>query len=122
MGVNYSTMIYAPNFLQFARPMTFYPLVSQPSVPSIDGRGIFHSDQIDVPLEDGSIFVDQRTSVDILESDFAVLPQQFDRLLIPQDGSGGMPAEGEFEVVSVTRNAGGETNLVVRKWSSTALP
>ena len=126
MGINYSLMIYAPNFTQFARPVTFFPLVSAPAVPSFAGRGIFHDGRLDVLLEDGSLYVNQETSLDILETDFAAaglpLPQQFDRLNIPQDGPGGMIAEGDFEVTTVTRNGGGETNLILRKWSATSLP
>jgi hypothetical protein len=119
VGVNYSLMIYAPNFTQFARPVTFYPVTSPPGVTSFDTRGIFHDGRLDVVLEDGSLYVNQETSLDILETDFANAgmpqPQQFDRVYIPQDGPGGMIAEGEFEVTTVTRNGGGETNLILRK-------
>jgi len=70
--------------------------------------------------------VNQETSLDILESDFAdagrALPQQFERVNIPQDGPGGMIAEGDFEVTTVTRNGGGETTLILRKYLATAVP
>jgi hypothetical protein len=126
VGVNYSLMIYAPNFTQFARPVIFYPVTSSPGVASFNTRGIFHDGRLDVVLEDGSLYVNQETSLDILETDFAnagmPLPQQFDRVVIPQDGPGGMIAEGEFEVTTVTRNGGGETNLILRKWSATSSP
>jgi hypothetical protein len=124
VGVNYSLMIYAPNFTQFARPVTFYPVASQPGLGGgFAGRGIFHDGRLDVVLEDGSLYVNQETSLDILESDFAGVPmlQQFDRVNIPQD-PGGMPAEGDFEVTTVTRNGGGETNLILREWSATSSP
>jgi len=52
MGVNYSTMIYAPNFIQFARPVTFSLVVSAAGA-SFSTRGIFHDGRVDVPLEDG---------------------------------------------------------------------
>jgi hypothetical protein len=120
MGINFSTMVYAPNYIQFARPVTFYPLISDPSMSSYAGRGIFHDGLINVPLEDGSLYVNQETSLDILEADFATvglpLPQQLDRINIPQDGPGGMPAEGDFEIMTVTRNGGGEASLVLRKY------
>jgi hypothetical protein len=114
MGMNYSALIYAPNFDQWARPITFNPIASQPGAPTFEGRGIWHQDRLDIILEDGSVFVDQQDSMDILESEFPVAPQQLDRIVIPADGN--VPAEGEFEVVSATRNGGGETNLVLRKW------
>lgn len=126
MGVNYSSLIYAPNYIQFARPVTFFPVTSAPTVPSFATRGIFHDGRIDVPLEDGSLYVNQETSLDILETDFATagmpLPQQFDRVNIPQDGPGGMIAEGEFEVTTVTRNGGGEASLILRAYSATSKP
>jgi len=34
MGVDYSTMMYLPNYNFWARPVTFYPVKSQPGVPS----------------------------------------------------------------------------------------
>jgi hypothetical protein len=125
MGINYSLMIYAPNFTQLARQVTFYPIVSAPATPSFSCRGIFHDGRQDVVLEDGSLYVQQETSLDILETDFTSaglpLPEQLDQLNIPQDGPGGMVAEGNFEITSVTRNGGGEANLILRK-VVTALP
>jgi hypothetical protein len=114
MGMNFSTMIYAPNFAQWARPITFNPVASQPGQAAFAARGIWHQDRIDVVMMDGSMFVDQQDSMDILEAEFPILPQQFDRIVIPADND--IPAEGEYEVVSATRNGGGETNLVLRKW------
>jgi hypothetical protein len=126
VGVNYSALIYSPNFLQFARPVTFYPVTSAPAVGSFSTRGIFHDGRLDVVLEDGSLYVNQETSLDILETDFAIaglpLPQQQDRVNIPQDGPGGMIAEGDFEIITVTRNGGGETNLILRAYSATPKP
>jgi hypothetical protein len=115
LGINFSTMVYAPNFDLWARPITVTPAASQPGAPAFAARGIWHQDRIDVVLEDGSIFVDQQDSIDVLETEFPILPQQLDRIDILQDGPGGMQAEGTFEIVSATRNGGGETNLVLRK-------
>jgi hypothetical protein len=120
MGVNFSALIYAPNFDQWARPITFNPVTSQPGQPTFSARAIWHQDRIDIVLEDGSIMVDQQDSIDILESEFPIAPQQLDRVVIPADNA--VPAEGEFEVVSVTRNGGGETNLVLRAYSATSKP
>ena len=123
MGVNFSLMLYMPAFIVYARPVTYYPIASQPGAPSIYTRGVFHSDQIDVPLEDGSVFVDQRTSLDILIDDFGALalPQQLDQVYVPQD-SGLGPKGVLFEVVSVTDNAGGVLNLALRKLADSLPP
>jgi len=126
MGVNYSLMVYAPNFILFARPITFYPVVSSPSSNPFYTRGIYHDGELPVTLEDGSVFIDQETSIDILEADFDYAgmpqPQQLDRVYVPQDGPGGMKEEDMFEVTSVSRNGGGETKLVLRKYLVASLP
>jgi hypothetical protein len=116
MGMNFSVLIYAPNFDQWAREITYNPVVSQPTVAPFAARGIWHQEKLEVVLEDGSVFIDQQDSIDILESEFPVQPQQLDRIVMPADGM--VPAEGELEVVSVTRNGGGETNLIVRKYGT----
>jgi hypothetical protein len=114
MGMNFSVLIYAPNFDQWAREITYNPVTSQPTVAPFVARGIWHQDKLEVVLEDGSVFIEQQDNMDVLESEFPVKPQQLDRIVIPADGT--VPAEGEFEVVSVTRNGGGETNLVLRAY------
>jgi hypothetical protein len=113
MGMNFEQLIYEPNFAQWARPVTFTPIVSQPAAGSIAARGIWHCDLLEEVLEDGSLFVAQRMTLDILESEFPVPPQQADQVTIPADNM--VPAEGPFEVESVTRNGGGETTLALRK-------
>ena len=123
MGVNFSLMLYTPAFIMYARPVTYYPITSQPGAPAMYTRGVFHSDQIDVPLEDGSVFVDQRTSLDVLIDDFGALalPQQLDQVYVPEDNDLG-PKGVVFEVVSVTDNAGGVLNLALRKLADSLPP
>jgi hypothetical protein len=116
MGLNYSALVYEPSFDLFARPITVNPLASQPGAPTYSARGIYHSDGVNVAMEDGSILSDQLTSLDILEAEFPVIPVQLDRIVIGQDGPQGMPALGEFEITSSWSNGGGETNLILRKW------
>jgi hypothetical protein len=113
-GVNFSLMPYLPAFDMFARPVTFYPYVSQPTAAAYPGRGIYNTRMIQMALLDGSMLVDQQTILDIREVEFAVLPQQLDRLTVATapDGSNIF----EFEIVSTSSNGGGETTLVLRKW------
>ena len=124
MGVDHSTMMYLPNYNFWARPVTFYPVKSQPGVPSYNARGIFGTVDIDIVAMDGSDVSEQRTILDILEREFAVLPVQQDRLYIPNDSGGfgadGMPAEGWWEVNDISRNGGGETTLTLRRWEPSA--
>lgn len=114
MAVNFSTLVYLPNFDMFARPVTITPLASQPGMPSYTARGIYDTRPIDVQAEDGSIVSDQQTILDVLDAEFSVVPEQLDQIQIPFDPDGG-PDLGTFEVVLTEANGGGETTLVIRK-------
>jgi hypothetical protein len=100
-------MVYTPNFIQFARPVIF-------TTGGFTSRGIYNTEKLDVIAEDGALVSSQRTILDILDAEFTALPQQRDLLTIPADDAGN-PAEGDFEVVDVFRNGGGETTLVIRQ-------
>lgn len=113
-GVNFSTLVYGPCFDLFARPVTFYPYASQPAGASYAGRGIYDTRALDVQGLDGSIYSDQQTILDIREVEFAVLPLQGDHVTIGPADAG--PDLGEFEIIDVSTNGGGETTCVLRKW------
>lgn len=115
MGVDWSTEVYLLNYNMFARPVMFYPIKSQPSVPSYTARGIFSTIPIDIIVQDGGNLSDQKTILDILEREFAVLPVQQDRVYIGLDTSG-MPAIGTFEIQDIDTNGGGESTLTLRRW------
>jgi hypothetical protein len=114
MAVNFSTLVYLPNYDMFARPVTITPLASQPGAPAYAARGIYDTRPIDVQAEDGSIISDQQTILDVRDAEFSVVPEQLDRIAIPFDINGG-PDLGEFEVTDTEANGGGETTLVIRK-------
>ena len=114
MAVNFSELVYLPNFDLFARPVTITPLASRPGVPAYSARGIFGTRPVDVQTENGAIFSDQQTILDVLEAEFTVVPQQLDRVFIPGDLNAG-PELGEFEVTDADTNGGGETTLALRK-------
>lgn len=114
MAVNFSTLVYLPNYDMFARPVIINPLASQPGVPPYQNRGIVGTRDIDVSAMDGSIYSDQQTILDIREAEYAVLPQQLDRVTIPADIEGG-PAWGEYEIIDTSTNGGGEMTLGIRK-------
>jgi hypothetical protein len=110
MGVNYSADIYLPNYNMFARPVTFYPKAGG----SYDARGIFGTVAVDIISMDTSDVSDQRTILDILEIEFATIPDQQDQVYIGPDPSG-MPEAGTFEINDVATNGGGETTLTLRR-------
>lgn len=113
MAVDFASTVYLASHNLFARPVTFTPIKSQPTAAAYGGRGIYGTVPLDVMAEDGSILSDLKTILDILESEFSVLPMQQDQLTIP--ASQGLMALGTFEVSDVTTNGGGETTLTLRK-------
>jgi hypothetical protein len=115
MAVDFSTLVYLPNFDMFARPISVTPLASQPGLPGYTARGIYDTRPIDVQAEDGSIVSDQQTILDVLDVEFAVVPNQLDQIAIPYDPASNGPDLGTFEVTHTESNGGGETTLVIRK-------
>jgi hypothetical protein len=116
VAVNFSTLIYKPAFDMFAVPLTVIPLASQQGLAGYATRGIFDTVALNVIAEDGSIYSDQKTILDIRESEFSVLPLQGDHVVIPEDCNG-QPL-GEFEVIDTATNGGGETTLTLRRWAT----
>jgi hypothetical protein len=115
MAVDFGIAVYAPNYAVWARPISVNPIGSQPGMPGYGGRGIYHTGPVNVLLEDGSLFSDQQTTLDVLEAEFAVVPAQRDIISIPRDPVSGLPALPDYEVTDVSSNGGGETTLTLKK-------
>jgi len=114
VAINFSTLVYLPNYDTFARAITVTPLASQPGAPAYQSRGIYDTRPVDVAGMDGVIVSDQQTILDIREAEFTVIPDQLDRIYIGPDPDAG-PALGDFEVVDADSNGGGETTLTLRR-------
>ena len=115
MGLDFSTLVYLPTQDMFGRSVTFVPYKSQPSGPAYGARGIFDTKPIDLVGEDGQVYSDQVTILDIREREFAVLPLQGDHVIIPDDGEVPPPSvPGEYEIIDTDTNGGGETTLTLR--------
>ena len=114
MAVDFSTLVYLPNYDTFARPVTVTPLASQPGLPAYSTRGIYNTRPLDVMTEDGATFADQQSILDVRDVEFSVVPTQLDRIFIPSDPDAGAEL-GEYEVVNAESNGGGETTLLIRK-------
>jgi hypothetical protein len=113
-GINFSALIYSPNFDTFAVDVMFNPIVSSPGSPAYAGRGIFDTRLLAVLAENNTVYSDQRTELDILEVEFGVLPKQGDHVTIAQDCNG--VNQGEWVIVDTSTNGGGETTCTLRKW------
>jgi hypothetical protein len=114
VGIDFSTLVYMPNFDIWGRTVIFTPLVSQPNAAPYENRAIYDTDEVDVPADDGSVLTSHKTTLDIREAEFGILPTQGDRVFIPAD-VGAMEEVGNFEIINVWQNGGGETTLLLRK-------
>jgi hypothetical protein len=113
MAINMSTNVYEVCQDTFGRPVTF----TSKSGNSFSGaaRGIYKSDDITVALEDGSLLQDQQTILDIRADEFSTLPVQDDTVNIPLEPIAGLPDLGDFQIIDVFHNGGGEVTLRLRK-------
>lgn len=108
MAINFSQQVYAPSYDMFSRPVTFMPK----NLPSYQGRGIWTTQKFDIETESAAIFSDAQTILDILESEFTIMPSQGDQVFIPAHI--GMPEVGTFEILDLDTN-GFETTLALRR-------
>ena len=113
MAVDFALQLYLPNYDLWARPVTFFPIVSQPGVTSYEGRGIYDSNDLDFDSYGEQIISDARIELDILAMEFTVVPMQGDQLrIVPWMNVPG----GSYEISDISPdNAGGEMTLVLRR-------
>jgi hypothetical protein len=116
MAVNYDVLLQSPIFDFFAIDCTFRPLASQPGQPDFDGRGILNTYTLDIIAQDGSVYSDQRTILDVRDSEFAVVPLQNDHVVIPLDSN--LAPKGEYQIIDSTSDGGGQTCLTIRKYET----
>ena len=112
MPVDWSKQLYAATQDVYSRVVTVTPVVSQPGLAAYTARGILDINDMDVATLDGFVS-ETRVELDIRDAEFTVVPMQGDMIDIP--GDGGVPAEGQFEVVDGDPNGGGETTLTLRR-------
>jgi hypothetical protein len=115
MGLDWSNTVYSPCQDTFGREIWVNPLASQPGQPAYQARGIYNHNRLNIMLEDGSMFVEQETILDVRVAEFSVPPQQNDQVTIPADPFGMQSAPGDFTVTSVWENGGGELSLHLSK-------
>jgi hypothetical protein len=108
-----STEVYLVCQDTFGRPVTFTSTLGN----SFSGpaRGIYDSRTLNVVMEDGSLFSDQQTILDIRADEFPTLPVQADLINIPAEPVSGLPALGDFEITNVFHNGGGEVTLELKQ-------
>jgi hypothetical protein len=97
---------------QFARPVVITPYGSQPGKPAYNGRGVYVTTPMDVVTEGNVVFSDQKTALDIRQSDYSIPPDVRDWIMIPAHMS--MPAAGPFEVLDSDLFHDGRVRLSLR--------
>ncbi len=113
MPIDWSSQLYAPTQDTFSRVIMVTPIVSQPRMAQYSARGILDIEALDVVAMDGAVVSETRVILDIRDAEFIAVPMQGDLIDIPSDG--GVPAEGQFEVIDGDPNGGGETTLTLRR-------
>jgi hypothetical protein len=113
MAVNWSTMVYDICQNVFGRPVTFNSTLGNSFTGT--NRGMYSSQEQSVIIEDGSILTDQKTILDIRSIEYGTLPVQGDTVSIPEDPVSLTEAAGDFEILDVSHNGGGEVTLELRK-------
>jgi hypothetical protein len=116
MAVNLDVLLQSPIFDFWSVPVDFVPLMSQPGAGTYTRRGILGTYLTDIQTLDGSLYSDQRTILDIRESEFSILPVQNDHVIIPQDCNG-VP-QGEWVIIDAASDGGGQTMLTIRKYET----
>jgi hypothetical protein len=115
MGLDFGAMVKRICADTLARPIVVTPVSGAAAYTS---RGIWHEDPDDFPAEGASRVTDDISSIDVLNSDFVVIPRQGDRIDIPADATV-PPAKGTpFTVVSAHDDGGGMTNLVLESYKT----
>ena len=114
MAINFSVELYLKAWAAFARPMSVTPVASNPGAPTYSARCYFDTKEMDILTEDGSIFSDSKTFIDIRMEEFTVMPLQGDIINIPYHQG---VAGGTYEVLDLAGkgNAGGIITMTLRE-------
>ena len=116
MALDFSALIYAPNFDFYSRPVTVHALNSRAGAV-YGARGIYDTRGTVIQTDAGlAVLSDQETILDIREREFDGLPTpvQGDLIDIPQEDEI-TEGVGLYEVTDQSHNGGGEITLVSRK-------
>ena len=81
--VDFDALVLAPTMNLFARTVQIVPIKSKPNTPApYAARGIWSARNIDVPMEDSSIYSDTIYTLGIRLSEFDVVPVPEDKVIV----------------------------------------
>lgn len=120
MPVDFSGLVLAPAMDAFAKPVTFAPTASQPSVAAFPARGVWSVRHLDVPL-DGEGSLSARTlMLGIRLAEFATQPLQGDSVTITTDDQVTIPGVAigtpvNFLIDDVQPDGQGGATLILKR-------
>jgi hypothetical protein len=82
--IDFDALVLSPNQNVFSKPIIINPLVSQPGIAPYAARGIWTVRHVEAITDSGDILTTRQLTIDIRLSEFAVPPQQNDRITIKQ--------------------------------------
>jgi hypothetical protein len=80
MSVDFSSLVLGPCMDAFAKPVTVFPIKSQPLGNPYTAQGVWTIDNIGVGIEDGGNFSTRVVKFGIKLDQFAVSPVQYDEI------------------------------------------
>ena len=80
--IDFDKLVLKPATDVFYINVVYTPTMSQPAALPFATRGVYSSQKLDVEMQDGTIFSDQQTKLDVRLAEFAAYPQEGDFVTI----------------------------------------
>jgi hypothetical protein len=80
--IDFDAFVLTPAGNVFQIAVLYMPLMSQPGVAAFSVFGVWSSSALQVEMQDGTIFSDQQTKLDVRLGDFAAYPTEGDLVTI----------------------------------------
>jgi hypothetical protein len=110
--IDFDALVLNPATNIFAINVLYVPTVSQPGMLPFATRGVYSSTAYDVELQDGTIFSDQQTKLEVRLAEFAAYPQEGDFVTITDPRH---PANGkQFWIGDLDEDGQGGGKLLLR--------
>lgn len=110
--IDFDALVLNPATDIFSIVVTYTPAVSQPAAPAFVARGVYSSSALEVEMQDGTIFSDQQTKLDIRLAEFPAEPMEGDLVTITDSRH---PANGrQFWIGTLHKDGQGGGTLLLR--------
>ncbi|MCA1452844.1 hypothetical protein I6F35_06365 [Bradyrhizobium sp. BRP22] len=80
--IDFDALVLKPASVIFEIKVLVTPLATQPGVAAYDATGVYNKRDLDVEMQDGTIFSDHEVSLGIRLRDFTIPPDQGDLIEI----------------------------------------